>query len=112
MNEAILVKNGVLAALAAVGSGIANALGGWDAAMKVLVVLMVSDYLTGFLVAAIWQRSPKSSSGALESKAGFKGIVKKCAILLLVFIGVMLDDALGMDYARMAVIIFFVGMKD
>ena len=109
MNEAILVKNGVLAALAAVGSGIANALGGWDAAMKVLVALMVADYLTGFLVAAIWQRSPKSSSGALESKAGFKGIVKKCAILLLVFIGVMLDDALGMDYARMAVIIFFVG---
>ena len=31
------VKNGVLAALAAVGSWIANALGGWDASMQVLV---------------------------------------------------------------------------
>ena len=78
------VKNGVLAALAAVGSWIANALGGWDASMQVLVALMVADYLTGVLVAAVWQRSNKSASGALDSKAGFKGILKKCMILLLV----------------------------
>ena len=50
------VKNGVLAAIAAVGSWIANSLGGWDASMQVLVALMVADYLTGVLVAAVWQR--------------------------------------------------------
>ena len=103
------VKNGVLAALAAVGSWIANALGGWDASMQVLVALMVADYLTGVLVAAVWQRSSKSETGALDSKAGFKGILKKCMILLLVWIGVLLDDATGVNYIRMAVVLFFVG---
>lgn len=103
------VKNGVLAALAAVGSWIANALGGWDASMQVLVALMVADYLTGVLVAAVWHKSSKSSSGTLNSVAGFKGILKKCAILLLVWIGVLLDDATGANYIRMAVILFFIG---
>ena len=103
------VKNGVLAALAAVGSWIANALGGWDASMHVLVALMVADYLTGVLVAAVWHKSSKSSSGTLNSVAGFKGILKKCMILMLVWIGVLLDQALGSAYARTAVVLFFVG---
>ena len=103
------VKNGVLAALAAVGSWIANSLGGWDASMQVLVALMVADYLTGVLVAAVWHKSSKSSSGTLNSVAGFKGILKKCAILLLVWIGVLLDNATGANYIRMAVILFFIG---
>ena len=102
-------KNGVLAAIAAVGSWIANSLGGWDASMQVLVALMVADYLTGVLVAAVWQRSSKSETGALDSKAGFRGILKKCAILLLVWIGVLLDNATGVNYIRMAVVLFFVG---
>lgn len=103
------VKNGVLAAMAAVGSWIANSMGGWDASMQVLVALMVADYLTGVLVAAVWHKSSKSSSGTLNSVAGFKGILKKCAILLLVWIGVLLDQALGSAYARTAVVLFFVG---
>lgn len=103
------VKNGVLAALAAVGSWVANALGGWDASMQVLVALMVADYLTGVLVAAVWHKSSKSSSGTLNSVAGFKGILKKCMIIMLVWIGVLLDQALGSAYARTAVVLFFVG---
>lgn len=103
------VKNGVLAAMAAVGSWIANSLGGWDASMQVLVALMVADYLTGVLVAAVWHKSNKSSSGTLNSVAGFKGILKKCMILMLVWIGVLLDQALGSSYARTAVVLFFVG---
>ena len=103
------VKNGVLAALAAVGSWIANSMGGWDASMQVLVALMVADYLTGVLVAAVWHKSSKSSSGTLNSVAGFKGILKKCMILMLVWIGVLLDQALGSSYARTAVVLFFVG---
>ena len=89
------VKNGVLAALAALGSWIANALGGWDTAMILLVALMAADYITGVLVAAVWHRSNKSDSGGLDSKAGFKGLLKKGVILLLVWIGVLLDKALG-----------------
>lgn len=103
------VKNGVLAALAAVGSWIANALGGWDASLQVLIALMVADYITGVLVAAVWHKSSKSSSGTLNSVAGFKGILKKCMILLLVWIGVLLDNATGANYIRTAVVLFFIG---
>ena len=102
-------KNGVLAALAAVVSWIANSLGGWDASLQVLIALMVADYITGVLVAAVWHKSSKSSSGTLNSVAGFKGILKKCMILMLVWIGVLLDDATGANYIRMAVILFFIG---
>ena len=107
--DAVHIKNGVLAALAAVGSFIAHALGGWDAAMKVLVALMALDYLTGVLVAAIWQRSNKSENGALDSKAGFQGLLKKGMILILVWLGVLLDNAFSTTYVRTAVILFFVG---
>lgn len=107
--DANAIKNGVLAAFAFIGSFVANALGGWDAGMALLVALMVADYITGVLVAAVWQRSNKSATGALDSKAGFKGLLKKGVILLLVWIGVLLDAATGANYIRTAVVLFFIG---
>lgn len=107
--DANMIKNGVLAGLSLVGTFVAEALGGWDAAMQVLVALMVADYVTGVLVAAVWHNSNKSQSGALDSKAGFKGLAKKCMILLLVWIGVLLDQAMGTNYIRTAVVLFFIG---
>ena len=107
--DANAIKNGILAVFSVIGSFAANSLGGWDAPLQVLIALMVTDYITGVLVAAVWHKSSKSSSGTLNSVAGFKGILKKCAILLLVWIGVLLDQALGSAYARTAVVLFFVG---
>ena len=109
MENAVQIKNGVLAVLAMAGSVLANALGGWDGALKVLVIMMVADYVTGLLVAALWHKSPKSDSGALDSKAGFKGIVRKCMILLLVWVAAAMDRYLGINFARAAVILFFIG---
>jgi toxin secretion/phage lysis holin len=60
-------------------------------------------------VAALWHKSPKSDSGALDSRAGFKGIVRKCMILLLVWLAAMMDRGLHLGYARTAVVLFFVG---
>ena len=102
-------KHGILAGLAAVGAWLAHGLGGWDAPLALLVALMAADYLTGILVAAIWHRSDKSATGALDSRAGFRGLLKKGMILLLVWLGVLLDKAVGSDYVRMAVVLFFVG---
>ena len=107
--DANAIKNGILAVFSVIGSFAANSLGGWDASLQVLIALMVTDYITGVLVAAVWHKSSKSSSGTLNSVAGFKGILKKCAILLLVWIGVLLDNATGANYIRMAVILFFIG---
>lgn len=107
--DANVIKNCILAGLAVFGSFATNALGGWDASLQVLIALMVADYITGVLVAAVWHKSSKSSSGTLNSVAGFKGILKKCAILLLVWIGVLLDNATGANYIRTAVVLFFIG---
>lgn len=107
--DANVIKNGILVGLAMFGSFAANALGGWDASLQVLIALMVADYIAGVLVAAVWHKSSKSSSGTLNSVAGFKGVLKKCMILLLVWIGVLLDNATGANYIRMAVILFFIG---
>lgn len=107
--DGIQIKNAALAALAAAGSLTAQALGGWDGAMRVLVAFMLADYLTGVLVAAVWHRSNKSGTGALNSKAGFQGICRKGMILLLVWLGVLLDSALGENCIRTAVVLFFLG---
>ena len=107
--SAVQIKNGVLAVLAAAGAFIAKTLGGWDAMMKLLVAFMAMDYLTGWLVAAVWKKSNKSDSGALNSNASFKGLCKKGMILLLVWLGVLLDEAIGTTYVRNAVVLFFIG---
>ena len=91
MGKAVQMKNGVLAVFAVIGSAVSNALGGWDGFLQVLIAMMVCDYITGVLVAAIWKRSGKTENGALSSSAGFKGIVKKCMILMLVWLAVMMD---------------------
>lgn len=107
--DEITVKNAVLGFIATAGSVIANALGGWDAALTVLVAMMAADYLTGVLVALIWHRSNKTDDGTLSSKAGFKGLCKKGMIILIVWIAVLLDNAIGANYVRTAVILFFIG---
>ena len=61
--------------------------GSWDLALQVLIVFMVLDYLTGVLHAYL--------IGQLSSEVGFKGLVKKCMILVVLIIGVMLDRILG-----------------
>ena len=103
------IKNGVLAVIAAVGAFITNALGGWDVLLQVLVGMMAADYLTGLLIAAVWRKSSKSASGALDSKASFKGLVRKSMVLLLAYVAVLLDEAIGTNYIRAAVIIFYIG---
>ena len=99
------LKVGICTGFGLVGSGIAAAFGGWDAGLMTLVILMGIDYLTGFLVAAIWHKSPKSENGTLESKAGWKGLCRKGVTLLIVLIGARLDELMGTNFVRNAVII-------
>lgn len=102
-------KNIILTCVATAGSIAINALGGWDGSLRLLVYMMAADYLTGSMVAAVWKKSNKSVGGGLESRAGFMGLCKKCVVLVLVGLGVSLDEALKVDYVRTAIILFFVG---
>lgn len=84
----------------ALGSGLAYLMGGFDEAVQTLVIFMVIDYITGMLCAGVFHKSPKTESGALESRAGFKGLIKKCMILFAVIIGHRTDMLLNLEYIR------------
>lgn len=104
----IEIKDMILAALAVIGSAVAKALGGWDGALQALLVLMALDYITGVLVAAVWHKSGKTDSGGVSSAAGFKGLLRKAVMLLVVFLAAQMDKTLGIDYVRTAACLFYI----
>lgn len=109
MNQAALLKNRVLAILAVAGAFLVEQLGGWDTMLGLLMGCMAADVFTGVLLAAVWKKSGNTEGGRLESRAGFKGLCRKGLILLMVWLGVLMDQALETAYIRSAIILFFVG---
>lgn len=101
------MKETICTAVGVVGSFIAGLFGGWDTALVTLLLFMGIDYITGLAVAACG-KSPKSDTGRLSSKIGWRGLAKKCVSLLLVLVAVRLDITLGTSYIRDAVCIAFV----
>ena len=68
---------------------------------------MIADYITGLIVAGVFHTSTKTDTGTLESRAGWKGLCRKCMTLLYVLIAYRLDLLIGKHYIRDAVIIAF-----
>jgi len=108
MNQIGIGKVGILTILGAIGAFISSLFGGWDQALTTLIIFMAIDYLTGLLVAGVFHKSSKSESGALESRAGWKGLCRKGMTLLVVFVAVRLDIATGTTYIKDAVVIAYV----
>ena len=71
------MKDTFCMAVGALGAAIASLYGGWDAALQTLILFMAVDYVTGLIVAGVFHASPKSRTGALESRAGWKGLIRK-----------------------------------
>lgn len=69
------MKNAICTTAGAIGGVIASLFGGWDAGLATLVMFMAIDYVSGLVVAGVFHNSKKTASGALESKAGWKGIM-------------------------------------
>lgn len=102
------MKQGVCAAIGVVGGLIATLFGGWDEGLMTLVIFMAIDYIAGLIVAGVFHASRKTESGTLESRAGWKGLCRKCMTLLFVLVAYRLDITIGSDYIRDAVIIGFI----
>jgi toxin secretion/phage lysis holin len=90
-----------------IGGAFTTLFGGWSTGMTTLVLFMCIDYLSGLIVAGVFKKSNKTESGALESKAGWKGLARKCMTLLFVLIAYRLDLLLNTAYIRDAVVIGF-----
>lgn len=102
------MKNTICATIGAAGGAVAAFFGGWDTGLVTLVIFMCIDYVSGLVVAGVFHNSKKTTSGALESKAGWKGLCRKGMSLLFVLIAYRLDLAIGSNYIRDAVIIGFI----
>lgn len=79
--------NWISVAAGIIGGFLAKFLGGWDALLISIMVLMVLDYLTG-IVKAIYLKK-------LSSEIGFKGICKKVMMVLVIAFAYILQGAFG-----------------
>ncbi len=95
---------------AAVGLGVGMIswlVGGFDTPILALIICMGADYVTGLIVAGVFHTSPKTKSGGLDSRVGWKGLARKFVTLLIVVVANLADLLLGLHYIRDAVIAAF-----
>ena len=102
------MKQGICTGIGVVGGFIASLFGGWDTGLITLIIFMAIDYVSGIVVAGVFHNSKKTDTGTLESRAGWKGLCRKCMTLLFVLIAYRLDLVIGSNYIRDAVIIGFI----
>ncbi len=96
------------AVLATFLAAIAQIYGGWTAGMTLLVIGMAIDYISGLIVAGFFHNSMKTETGRLESRAGWKGLIRKGMILAMVLVAAKVDATLNTDFIRDAVVIGFI----
>lgn len=80
-------------------TGISYLLGGWDMAIKILLIMIVLDYITG-VFKAIYNKK-------LNSEVGIKGVIKKVGYLIIVAVSVEIDRMMGDTGAIRNIAIYF-----
>ena len=95
------MKYRIITLIGLAGSTLAVCFGGWDKFLQTLLLFMAIDWFTGgILLPAVFGKSPKSENGALESRAGQKGLCRKGMTLLYVLIAARLEALMGTEYLR------------
>lgn len=95
------MKYRIITLIGLAGSTLAVCFGGWDKFLQTLLLFMAIDWFTGgILLPAVFGKSPKSENGALESRAGWKGLCRKGMTLLHVLIAARLDALMGTEHLR------------
>ena len=101
------MREGFCSLLGVIGAAVTYLFGGWDTAMMTLLLFMAIDYVCGLIVAGIFKNSPKTETGALESRAGWKGLCRKGMTLLIVLVAYRLDLVMGTTVVKDGVVIAF-----
>lgn len=73
--------------------------GGFDVALSCLVIAIALDYISGIIKAFYTKQ--------LSSKIGFKGLLKKIGILILVMVSVLVDRVAGNTGAIRTLVIYY-----
>lgn len=82
------------------GALITYSFGGWTELLRLFLLTMAIDYITGIL-AALKERK------GLNSTVGFWGLAKKALMLLIIMLGHQLDVLMGMGTTIMSGCIYF-----
>lgn len=85
--------------LAVIGTGLIYLLGGFDVALQCLVVAIALDYVSGLFKAFITKQ--------VSSRIGFKGLLKKVAILIIVMLATLIDRVTGETGAIRTLVIYY-----
>lgn len=92
--------NELRVAVTVIGTAFCEYIGGFDGLLEALVFFVITDYVTG-VFCAINERT-------LSSAIGFKGILQKVLIFLLVTIANIIDARIiGEDHLLRTAVIFF-----
>ena len=89
------MKQGIMFIGGIAGSLIASLFGGWTEALTTLLIVMLIDYITGVILALVFHKSPKTETGAYESKVGWKGLFRKAMVLCILIIAHRIDLIIG-----------------
>lgn len=93
------MKEGICSILGMLLTYVVYLLGGIDIAMQCLLIAIMLDYLSGMIKAFNLKQ--------LSSKVGFKGIMKKVGVLLIVMLGVLVDRVTGDTGAIRTLVIYY-----
>lgn len=106
--KAIAIKTTFYGIVFALGGSLGPLLGGWDSLIHALVICSVIDYLSGGAVAIVFKNSPKTETGGAQSNAGFRGLVKKIYLYLMIMVIVQIDIVVNSNgFLRNAAILGF-----
>ncbi len=88
--------------ITALSSAVMWLFGGWNVILGILATVIVCDYISGVMCAA--------KEKTLNSTVGWIGILKKCAIILIVVVAHQIDIALGNeeDIVRNIAALFYI----
>lgn len=85
--------------LAGIGTGLVYLLGGFDVAMQCLLIAIALDYVSGIIKAFVLKQ--------LSSTVGFRGILKKVGVLVVVSLAVLIDRVTGESGAIRTLVIYY-----
>lgn len=96
--------------ISAIGAFIASFLGGYDALLETMLIMMVLDIIAGVLSAAFFNTSKYSKNG-ITSDALLRGAIRKVMMLFIVAVGVMVDTILHTTYVRNCAVLYMIGTE-
>ena len=106
-----MARESISIAFGSIGAFLGSLFGGFDMALRVALIFMMSDWIIGLLVSLVFQSSSKTDDGKLSSKVMFVGLIKKGFMLTMVLIGHNLDLLLGMEIIRIGVCYYIIAME-